>query len=161
VSPNVGAVVIDEDCDVADNANRTLRTIAAQCPPLLIKCKLQRAPEHDVVHKFLTRFVESGGFASGEFSRPLIPSVQFAVGAQRVKQGEIFEPPCILCSKSFEPATSCGRSRPQKTMRGFKQQWKLLREYPIVFNNAGSWQKGFQLSAVDPAMIGQTFQADQ
>src|SRR5580698_673598 len=43
VHPDVGAVVIDEDGNVAQNANRALRTIPPQRLPLLVEGKLQGA----------------------------------------------------------------------------------------------------------------------
>src|SRR6202049_3201811 len=49
VGPDVGAVVVDKDGYIANDANRAFGTIAAQGPPLLIKGELQGGANSDVV----------------------------------------------------------------------------------------------------------------
>src|SRR5215472_8472151 len=85
VSPDVGAIVVDEDGDVANDTNGALSTVTIKGTPLLIERKLQSAPDENVVGKFLTNSFQSGRLASGEFVGPSIPSFQFVAGAQRVE----------------------------------------------------------------------------
>src|SRR5258708_31189894 len=42
MSPNVGAVIVDENCHIANDANGALRAVSAQSLPLLGECELQR-----------------------------------------------------------------------------------------------------------------------
>src|ERR1700730_18031414 len=49
VGPDVGAVVVDKDCYIADDANRAFGTIVAQGSPLLIKGELQGGANGEVV----------------------------------------------------------------------------------------------------------------
>src|ERR1700694_1748933 len=49
VGPDVGAVVVDKDCYIANDANRAFGTMPAKGPPLLIKGELQRGANSDVV----------------------------------------------------------------------------------------------------------------
>src|SRR6202045_1470544 len=49
VGPDVGAVVVDKDRYIADDANRAFGTIVTQGPPLLIKGELQGGANGDVV----------------------------------------------------------------------------------------------------------------
>src|SRR5208337_5441424 len=52
VGPDIGAVEIHEDGDVADNANGTLRTIGTKCLPLFEEKELHGAAHIEIAEHF-------------------------------------------------------------------------------------------------------------
>src|SRR5580704_848489 len=93
VHPDVGAVVIYEDGNVAHDANRAFRAIPPQRLPLFVKGKLQRAADLQVVRQLLPRLLQRSRFALRQPCRPFIPARQFLLSTQRVEQNEIIKPP--------------------------------------------------------------------
>ena len=102
LSPDIGAVVVDEDGDVANDADGALRTVAAQGPPLFVEGELQGAADFELDGKFFPKFIQSDGIAMGKIVGPLIPAFQFLVSANRVEQDEIIEPPGIAGAEAVE-----------------------------------------------------------
>ncbi len=99
--PDVGAVVIHENGNVAHNANRALRAIPPQRLPLLIKSKLQSAADLQVVRQLLARLLQRARFALRQPCRPFVPARQFLLRTQRIEQNEIVQPPRVLRTKAF------------------------------------------------------------
>jgi len=64
VSPDIGAVVVQEDRDIASHANRALRGITAQCVPLLEKEKLQDAVVGEIALELARGFLDGCGLAA-------------------------------------------------------------------------------------------------
>src|SRR5579862_7112297 len=65
VRPDIGAVVIDEDGDIAHDTNGALGTIAAQSLPLLTKGKLQGAANLQIVRQVLAGALDGLRLAAG------------------------------------------------------------------------------------------------
>src|SRR5579872_101419 len=55
VCPDVSAVMIYKDRNIAHDANRTIGAILTKSVPLLVEGELQRAPDADVVREFFSR----------------------------------------------------------------------------------------------------------
>ncbi len=51
--PDIGAVIVHEDCDVAHDADRLLRAVTPQRPPLFVEGELQRASNLEIGGQFL------------------------------------------------------------------------------------------------------------
>src|SRR4029077_2766432 len=58
MSPDIGAVVVHKDGNIAHDADGALRTISTQCVPLLIECKLQGAAHSQVIREFFRCFFQ-------------------------------------------------------------------------------------------------------
>jgi len=93
ISPDVHAVEIHENGDIAGHANAALRAILPQRAPLLMKGELDGAAHVEVVGQFLAGARQCSRLAAQDVTRPLVPALQVRTGAQRVKQNEILQPP--------------------------------------------------------------------
>src|SRR5580658_1897074 len=102
VHPDVGAVVINKDGEIAHDADRALRTIAPQRLPLLVEGKLQGAANLQFDGQLLARLLYCVRFAMRQSRRPFIPARQFLLGTQRVEQDEIVEPPRVPGTEMFK-----------------------------------------------------------
>src|ERR1700757_183388 len=100
--PDVGAVVIHEDGDIAHDADGPLGAVAPQCAPLLVKGELEGAANLDIVGELFTRFFQGSGLAVSEIVRPPVPALEFLLGTKRVEQNEVVEPPGIVRLKTLE-----------------------------------------------------------
>ena len=128
--PNIGAIVIHEDCDIADHANRPFGAILPQRAPLFIKGKLKSASNLDVVRQFLTSLLQRCRLAMREISWPLVPTHKFLSGTKRVEQNEVIQPPMILGTESIQSAAETARSCAQEIPRRLKEQWHFLSRRP-------------------------------
>ena len=102
--PNVGAVVVHEDGDVAHNPDFALRAVTTQRPPLFVKSELQRTPNLDIGEQFLTRFLHSGRLPMREIMRPPVPALEFLSGSQGIEQNEVIQPPSVFRTEVFKTA---------------------------------------------------------
>src|SRR5271166_4828493 len=95
--------------------------------------------------------------------RPMIPAFQLMLGAEGVEEDEIFQPPGILRTESFEPVKRVARSRTQEIPPSRKQQRHFLRKHGVVVDLDGigilalkrSW-----LRRIDPTRLRQPIQTD-
>ena len=85
VRPNVGAVVVHEDCDVAHHTDRALGAVTPQGPPLFVESELQRASDLDVGRQFLTSLVQRSRLSVGQIPRPMIPAFKLLPGTQGIE----------------------------------------------------------------------------
>src|SRR5271166_3835077 len=97
--PHVGAVVADEDGDVADDANSLLGAVRAQSTPLLEKRKLQEALFLQLVVQFLLQLLHRFGATVHDVLRPPIPRLIPESLAQRAEQNVVFQPPEVLAAE--------------------------------------------------------------
>src|ERR1700733_13075670 len=88
VHPDVGAIVIYEDGDVAYDADFVLRTVTSQCLPLFVKSELQGAANLQVRCQFLASLPYRPRSAPPQFRSPFIPACRFSPRAQRIKQNK-------------------------------------------------------------------------
>src|SRR5271157_5818882 len=94
--PHIGALVVDEDGDVANDPNATIGAVGAQGTPLLKKCKLQEALLLQLCSMLLVQLRNGVRVATNDLRRPAIPGRVAEVFAKPVKQNLVFEPPMVL-----------------------------------------------------------------
>jgi hypothetical protein len=102
MSPDVGAVVVHKDCQIADHSDRPLNAVPAQRAPLLVESKLNRSPHGQILSQFAADLLDRHWFPASQFHWPLVPVRQFVSGTQFVEQHEIIEPGLVLATKLFE-----------------------------------------------------------
>ena len=79
--PDIGAIEIHENSDVANDANRTLRTVRAQSAPLLEEKKLYHATGIEIVSHLGIDLFDRGRISMDQFARPAIPGLQIEARA--------------------------------------------------------------------------------
>src|SRR5436309_3535198 len=102
MGPNVGAVIVHEDGDVADDANLPLRAISVQRLPLLEECKLKRALHGDLLFQLLPYLIQRFGATLRDGTRPFIPTLKLESFAQAAEKNKIFQPPGVVATKALE-----------------------------------------------------------
>src|SRR5689334_22141684 len=100
--PDVRTVVADEDSNVADDLDSTLRGRRPDRTPLLGKKELDDAMELQLLCKLVVRPVEGFRLTRGEFNRPGIPGGTIEALAQTGEQNKILQPPIILRAEALE-----------------------------------------------------------
>src|ERR1700722_2877781 len=158
--PDVGAVVVEKDGNIAGNADRALRTIKPQGLPLFVKCKLQGAADFELAGKLLADFFESGRFAMRQLARPAIPAFQFVPLTERVEKNEVVESPRVPLTELIKALAgpSCGRGG--EILRSLEQQRHFADEDLVILDRARFRGQRTQFRGVDPAVLGEAFQAD-
>src|SRR5258708_13692419 len=96
VGPDIGAVEIYEDCDVAHDANRTLRAIGSQRLPLFEEKELHGAAGIEIVEHFRVRRLDRQRGTMSQFAGPAVPAFQPETCAQAIEKNEIIKPPLVL-----------------------------------------------------------------
>src|SRR5258708_18113761 len=76
VGPDIGAVEIYEDCDVAHDANRTLRAIGSQRLPLFEEKELHGATGIEIVEHFRVRRLDRQRDTISQLPEPAVPAFQ-------------------------------------------------------------------------------------
>ena len=74
VRPDVGAVVVHEDSDIAHDANGAFCAVAPQGLPLFVEGELQCAADLQIDRQLLACLVQRTGFAARQALRPFIPA---------------------------------------------------------------------------------------
>ena len=159
--PNIGAIEIHKDRDVAHYANRLLRAISSQRLPLLVEKKLHRAAHVEFVMHFGLRLGDRDRIAVNKFARPMVPAFKLETRAQSIEKDEVIEPCLILPAKIFK-TPACRRSGgahesgepPRTTKAAYDGKPRIIH---------GPTAIGYSIDrcAVDPATIGETLQANQ
>src|SRR5260370_718772 len=83
VGPDIGAVKIYEDRDVAHDANRMSRAIGSKRLPLFEEKKLHGAADIEFVEHLRVSLVQRHRIAMSQFAGPAGPPVQFEQGGAR------------------------------------------------------------------------------
>src|ERR1700681_2389863 len=128
VGPDIGAVEIYKDRDVAHDADRMLRTIGSERLPLFEEKKLHDAADIEIVEHFRVRFLDRGRLAMSQFAGPVVPAFQLETRAQTVEEDEVVDPPLVLPAEGLETRASVWRSGAREVARSFEQQWQLPAE---------------------------------
>src|SRR5208283_3928669 len=122
MSPDVGAVEVDKDSEIACHANGTLRAVATQRPPLFVEKKLDDPADIEFIAHFLARFLKSCGIAVNQIAGPAIPGLKVEVGTQRVKENKIVEPPLVLAHETVVARARGTRSQSKKFVGRLEKQ---------------------------------------
>src|SRR5271154_5511239 len=94
--PDIGAVEIHEDRNVAHDTNRMFRTIGSKRLPLFEEKKLHRAADIEFFGHFQPYLIDGRRFPMTQSARPAVPAFEFETGAQAIEENKIVEPPSIL-----------------------------------------------------------------
>ena len=122
MSPDIGAVEINKDCDVAHDANGALRTVSSKRLPLFVEKKLQGAADIQLVEHLGVSLLHGYRIAMREFTGPAVPAFQLETRAQTVEENKVIEPPAILATEVVVARSRVGRSRIQEFARRLEQQ---------------------------------------
>src|SRR5208337_2884543 len=161
MGPDIGAVEIHKDGDVAHDANGMLRAVGTKRLPLLEEKELHGAADLEIVEHFRVRLLDCHWIAMRQFTRPAVPAFQVETGAQSIEQHKVIEPPLVLPAEVLI-ARACTRwSRAHKVVRRFKYQGQFVAEDRQVIDGLDCAGQGVNLGAVNPAAIGKALQADQ
>src|ERR1700730_15289419 len=76
VGPDIGAVEIYKDRNVAHDTNRTLRAIGSKRLPLFEEENLYDAADIEIVEHFLVRLLDPRRIAMSQFVGPVVPALQ-------------------------------------------------------------------------------------
>src|SRR5262245_6757307 len=91
--PYVGAIVVNEDGDVADHLDAALRAVAAQSAPLLEEGKLHHALNFQFALVLEAKLMQPLGLAPGQLFGPGTPGHAAADIASDFEQHKIIQPP--------------------------------------------------------------------
>src|SRR5262249_49681923 len=95
IRPHIGALEIYENRNVTDDANSLLRTIRAQCAPLLPKEKLSNPAQFQLTAGAVLQLLHRAGFTTRELGWPLTPVVPIS-SSQKIERNVIFQPPGVF-----------------------------------------------------------------
>ncbi len=160
IAPDVGAVIVHKDGNVAHDPDAALRAVEPQRAPLFEKRKLDGALHFQLALVFHAKLVQACRFTSRQLSGPRTPGGTGVDLAHHVKQHKIFQPPGIV---PLEPLKAFAIAVPafKKVLRRRFEQRQLERLHLVKINaRVGS---GLFLERVfaNPAAFRQPFQADE
>src|SRR5271157_4959769 len=161
MSPDIGAVEIYEDRNVAHDANRMLRAISTKRLPLFEEKELHGAADIEIVEHFRLSLLDRHRIAMTQFAGPAVPAFQLEARAQAIEENEVIEPPLILPAEALVTRARVRCSGAHEIVRRFKQQGQLLVENRRVIHGLDRASQSVDLRAVNPAAIGEPLQADQ
>ena len=117
--PHIGAVVADEDRNVADNMNALGMASLPQRIPLLKKCELDNAFNLQLFPSFLADLLQHRRIAPHQLARPTAPARGIVALAQHVEENKPIEPVSILRTEATKAFAIFGTRILQKVSRGF------------------------------------------
>ena len=100
--PHIGAVVADEDGDVADDADAAGGAAQSAAPATAQKMRIAENGRSPSSSRNCWREADSArpGSRLGELARPAIPALSLEAAAQGVKEHEVFQPPGIVVGET-------------------------------------------------------------
>src|ERR1700687_4447758 len=138
MSPDVGAVEIYENRDVARDANGMLRAIGSKRLPLFEEKELHGAAYIEIVEHFRVSPLDCHRVAMTQFAGPAVPAFQLEARAQAIEENEVIEPPLILPAEALVTGAGVRCSGAHEIVRRFKQQGQLLVENRRVIDGIDS-----------------------
>ena len=132
--PNVGAVVVHEDRDIAHDANRALGAVPPQGLPLLVEGELQGAADLQIGRQFLARVLHAPQVRGA----PILPAIRSNwpafVGHARHRTKRNHRATRHSPSRTAQSAAARLRSGRYKAAPGLEQQRHFRGENLIVLN---------------------------
>ena len=161
VGPHVRTVVGDEDCDIAQDADLALGTIAAQRRPLLLEEELDYLLDRQLAPRLVHDGGQGIGVAESVLFGPVNPAFQTKPATQYGEQCPVGEPRNVVLSE-FLKATTILRAGVVEEVgcRFFHQRQLSLRGCGKVTGPLVTRQPQDALLG-DPALLDQALQADQ
>src|SRR6266436_1786350 len=120
VGPDVGAVEVYKDRDVAHDSNRTLSAIGSERLPLFEEKELHDAADIEIVEHFRVRLLERRRIAMSQLAGPVVPAFQLETRAQTIEENEVIEPPLVLRAEILITGAGIRCSGPHKVARRFE-----------------------------------------
>src|SRR5260370_34496601 len=93
VGPDIGAVKIYKDRNVAHDANRTSRAIGSKRLPLFEEERLHDAADIEIFEHFLVRLLDPRRIAMSQFTGAVVPDLQLEARTLRLDSTDIIKPP--------------------------------------------------------------------
>src|SRR3984885_5679739 len=109
MGPYIGAVVGDEDGDVADEADAALAAVIAEGLPLLAEAELDDALDFELRGEVGAEFRDCFGAAVRDLLRPGGPGGGGVLAAEDVEENEVLQPAAVFLAVFFEglPLRGC------------------------------------------------------
>src|SRR6266550_1435106 len=118
MGPDIGAVVVHEDRDVAHDAHRAKSAMVPQCAPLLSEGELQSAAPDQFLAHLAANTIERGRLAESEVARPFVPVRQLMLRPQSIEEDEVVEPIFVLGAEALEAGASVSPHGLREVARG-------------------------------------------
>src|ERR1700742_2375672 len=99
MGPNVGAVEVDKDCDVANESYLAFSAVGTQRFPLFIECELHRLLDFQLVLTLLLQLAQGVCIATGKLFRPGQPRAGREFLPQDAVPGPVRQPESVLFTK--------------------------------------------------------------
>ena len=136
--PNIGAIVIHENGNIANNADLFCEQYLPQRLPLLIESKLQRAADLEVIGEFLARllpwrWLRAAPIRKARFSSSLVCSANVESRTKRNRRATRH-----FLHKTVQSAAARAAALSQKAAARLEQQRHFLRKRSIVMDRAVS-----------------------
>ncbi len=157
MSPHVGAVVRDEDGDVADDGDPALVRLSAQLAPLLKEDELTEDVKIYLLGEYFPSGRKSLGLAIAQLAWPLRP-ITFVVVLQRRKESEIVEPGRLGRAELIELLAGWAPTALKGRLQDLALQRQQLAEVDVVSGQAG--QLG-EIVLGEQAVIDERLRRDQ
>src|SRR6202140_2003128 len=120
VGPDIGAVKIHKDRDVAHDANRMLSAIDSKRLPLFEEKKLHGAADIEIFEHFRVRVLNRRRIAMSQFVGPAVPALQLETRAQTIEENEVIEPPLVLPAEGLITGAGVRSGGAHEVARRFK-----------------------------------------
>src|SRR4051812_47299827 len=156
MGPDVGAVVADEDGDVADDADVALGTIATDGAPLFEECELEITGDLKFGGEFGAGAVQGGGIAMSEVVGPLVPTLTVVALAQGVEKDEVLEPPRILVTEAIVGFAVAAAGVLQEMLRGLDQERNFGLQHALEVDGRNGIRQFTNAFLVDESTFGET-----
>ena len=161
VSPDIGAVVVDEDGDIAHDLDALFGAVGANGAPLLVEEELDGLLDGE----FAALFVEDGGHgvavAVGVLGGPLVPAGVAVHAADDGEHGVVGEPGDVVRTELMEARAQVVGGPVEEVGGGLFDERQLLvgGEDEVC----GAFVAGESLDAVpgDPALVGEALKTDE
>src|SRR6202140_2915576 len=125
VGPDVGAVKIHKDRDVAHDANRMLSAIGSKRLPLFEEKKLHDAADIEIFEHFRVRVLDRRRIAMSQFAGPVVPAFELETSAQTIEENEVIKPPLVLPAEGLITGAGVRSGGAHEVARRFKYQRQL------------------------------------
>jgi len=165
MSPDVGAVVADEDGDIAEDADLAFGAVGSQGGPLLIEEELDDLLDGEVAAALVHHPRHGVGLAGGVLGGPLVPAEVVEAAAKDGIDCVVGEPGDVVLAEALEAEALFLGSAVEEVGCGFFDQRNLLREGGAKVARAlvSGQATGNTVEAIlgEPSIADQELQADE
>ena len=160
--PDLGALVSNEDRDIAHDAHALCVGIGLESPPLAKKHPLTKLPKQAVARQRQPGLRQGQRFALGQWLRPLVPGLVRVLRLQRHEQSVVAQPGRLLLAKNRKilaiSLTGTGIKTSRRQSQGAHAKSHHGLKIDGLLAQIGDWH---QRRAIEPALPVQFGQVDQ